>query len=517
MTRSDFACLVSALLAIIFPDAVAAAGDSAASPPFNVLFIAVDDMRDWVGFMGGYRGTVHTPHMDRLARRGTAFLNAHCAAPVCCPSRAAVMSGRYPSSTGIYNNQQWLKPHLPQLVTLPMYFRQQGYVAAGSGKLFHHTVGSNPPEQWDAYHRNRFTDNAWAYQSERMRRLYPFTPRMETPLGFPFSGLKLYSDEVDWGVLPKPEEEFDDALVVDYAIRFLQREHDRPFFLACGTFRPHLPWYIPQKYLDLYPEASIQLPEAPPDDLDDIPPAGQKLAARKRENLELVQETGKWRRAVSHYLASISFADAQIGRLLAALDSSAASSSTVIVLWSDHGWHLGEKGHWHKRTLWEAATRVPLIIVAPGVSAAGQRCHQPASLIDLYPTLVDLCELPPVEGLDGQSLVPQLRDSATTSLAPALTQSEERHCAIRDQRWRYIRYRDGSEELYDHTVDPNEWQNLAADESLLAVKQRLAGWLPPTWAPGAPDKRAYDFDPHRYTWRVRSTCAAIEGGRCDID
>lgn len=496
--------------------AIAGQQQNAASRP-NVLFIAVDDLRDWVGFMGGYPGKVHTSAMDGLAARGVAFFNAHCAAPVCCPSRAAVMTGKLPSSTGISNNQQWLKPHLPELVTLPMHFRRQGYVVAGAGKIFHHTAGNNPPEQWDAYHRNRFTDNAWAYQGKRMRALYPFTPQMETPAGFPFSGLTLYSKEVDWGALSKAEAKFDDAMAVDYAIRFLEQEHDRPFFLACGVFRPHLPWYVPAKYLEMYPEASIRLPETPTGDLDDVPAAGQKLAARKRENLELIRQKGRWKTAVRHYLASITFADAQIGRLLEALDKSAAAKNTIIVLWSDHGWHLGEKGHWHKRTLWEVATRVPLIIVAPGTGASGQRCQRPVSLIDLYPTLSELCGLPATPGLDGQSLVPQLKDSQTARRAPALTFSAERHCAVRDDRWRYIRYADGAEELYDHLVDPNEWRNVAALDEHAGVKLRLSRWIPKAWAPTAPRKTAYVFEPMTYTWRNKASGKVVNGGSTKID
>jgi arylsulfatase A-like enzyme len=483
----------------------------------NVLFIAVDDMRDWTGFMEGYSGTVLTPHMDALAARGTAFLNAHCAAPVCCPSRAAVMSGLLPSSTGIRNNQQWWKPHRPGLVTLPMAFKQNGYRVVGAGKVYHHTVGNNPPGQWDAYHRNRFTDNAWAYRRPRQRQLYPFTPIAEVPAGFPFSGLRLYSDEVDWGVLAKTEKQYDDSLAVDYSIRFLREKHERPFFLACGIFRPHLPWYVPQRYLDLYPVESVQLPRVPADDLADIPPPGQTLAARKRDNLQLIQSRGKWKEAVRHYLASISFADAQVGRLLDALYETSAAENTVVVLWSDHGWHLGEKGHWHKRTLWEAATRVPLIVVSPAVGQPRQRCVESVSLIDIYPTLVDFCSLNSNMNFDGSSLAPQLADPKTKRHRPALTQTADGHCSVRDIHWRYIRYVDGSEELYDHRVDPHEWNNVAADPDRVDVKRRLGNAIPKDWAANAPSKKAYEFDPIKYSWRVVATGATIEGGTSMID
>ncbi|NQT11102.1 MAG: sulfatase, partial [Planctomycetes bacterium] len=460
---------------------------------------------------------VHTPNIDRLAAGGTAFTNAHTAAPVCCPSRAAMMSGRLPSSTGVYGNSQWWKPHLPDLPTLPVHFRRHGYVAVGAGKLFHHTAGNNPPGQWDAYHRLTFNDDAWTRVSKRYKALYPFTKPQPVPAGFPFSGLTLYSPEVDWGALSKPEPDFDDSQTIDYGIRFLSKKHDRPFFLACGTFRPHLPWYTPQKYVDLYPLDQIKLPEAPPDDLDDVPEAGRRLALAKANDLEKVRDARKWKEAVRMYLASISFADAQVGRLLDALDRSPARENTIVVLWSDHGWHLGEKGHWHKRTLWEEATRVPLVVVAPGHGRPGQRSSRAVSLIDVFPTLNELCGLRDPPGLDGKSLVPLVDDPTARRDQPAVIVDQNRHCAVRDDRYRYIRYADGSEELYDHATDPNEWTNLAHEPSLAEVKSRLAQWIPRRWADPAPSKRAYRFDPHQYTWTVKKTGEVIEGGRCEID
>lgn len=506
----------TALTIAIWAGLLAAQGVAADSRP-NVLMIAVDDMRDWVGHLGGCPGTVHTPNIDRLAAGGTAFTNAHTAAPVCCPSRAAVMSGRLPSSTGIYGNSQWWKPHLSDLPTLPVHFRRHGYVAVGAGKLFHHTAGNNPPGQWDAYHRLTFNDDAWTRVSTRYKALYPFTKPQPVPAGFPFSGLTLYSPEVDWGVLSKPEPDFDDSQTIDYGIRFLSQKHDRPFFLACGTFRPHLPWYTPQEYVDLYPLDQIKLPEAPPDDLDDVPEAGRRLALAKANDLQKVRDARKWKEAVRMYLASISFADAQVGRLLDALDRSPARDNTIVVLWSDHGWHLGEKGHWHKRTLWEEATRVPLVVVAPGHGRPHQRSRRAVSLIDVFPTLNDLCGLPDPPGLDGTSLVPLVDNPTARRDQPAVIVDQNRHCAIRDDRYRYIRYGDGSEELYDHATDPNEWTNLAHESGMAEVKSRLARWIPRHWAAPAPSKGAYRFDPQEYTWTVKKTGEVIEGGRCDID
>ncbi|MBL62508.1 MAG: iduronate-2-sulfatase [Opitutae bacterium] len=484
---------------------------TAASP--NVLFVAVDDMNDWVGFLDGYPGEEHTPNLDRLAAQGTAFTNAHVAAPVCCPSRAAVMSGRLPTSTGIYGNQQWIKPHLPKLDTLPQTFRNHGYHAVGSGKIFHHTAGNNAPGQWDLYRRLVFTDDSWARTSPL---LYPYSPHKALPKNFPFCGITLYSREVDWGTLAKPEKDYDDAQTIDFGIEFLSKKKDKPFFLACGVFHPHLPWYVPQKYLDLYPLDSIVLPEAPSDDLDDVPKPGRQLALHKSDNLKKIRDRGKWKEAVRHYLASISFADAQVGRLLNALEKSAHAKNTIVVLWSDHGWHLGEKGHWHKRTLWEEATRVPLVIAAPSHGKPGQRCSRPVSLIDLYPTLLELCRLPPKAGLDGDSLVPLLKNPQAPRRKPAIIVEAGRHVAIRDERFRYVRYGDGSEELYDHEDDPNEWSNRAKDPKLAEVKERLAQWIPKKWAKQAPTKNAYRFDPWKYEWTVKATGDVISGGSCKI-
>jgi len=479
----------------------------------NVLFIAVDDLRDWVGFMGGYGGKVHTPHMDELASRGTAFLNAHTAAPVCCPSRAAVMSGLRPSTSGVYNNQHWWKPNLPNLVTLPEHFRNNGYIASGAGKIFHHTAGNNPPAIWDEFHRLVFNDDAFSRSAGRYLTLYPFTKSQPVPKEFPYSGIKLYSPEVDWGVLPKPENMMDDFQTVRYCTDFLERKHTKPFFLACGIFHPHLPWYVPRKYLDQYPTDQIRLPAAPPDDLNDIPKAGQKIALRKNQDLKKVQDAKKWKSAVAHYLASITYADARIGQLLKGLDQSGYAKNTIIILWSDHGWHLGEKEHWHKRTLWHVCTRVPFIVVAPGIGKSQQRSNRPVSLLDIYPTLIELCDLSKQSGLDGISLVPLLRNPRAPREQPAITVSEEWHASVVDDRYRYIRYRDGSEELYDRKADPNEWNNRATDPKLVDIKQRLIGFVPKKWAKPVETKNAFKFDPHTYTWQHKKTGKVIEGTR----
>lgn len=499
---------LGAAAAVSAPGWLAAAAEPRRRP--NVLFVAVDDMRDWTVGLGGYGGRVHTPNQQRLAKMGVEFTHAYCASPVCCPSRAAVMTGLMPYTSGIYNNGQWWKPHMPHVVTIPLHFRAHGYKVAGAGKIFHHTAGNNPPSQWDEYGRLVFRDDPW-YRGSKLN--YPWSKPGAPPKGFPFCGFKGLPHENDWGALPgKDEAHYDDAGTVDFAVEYLRRKHDKPFFLACGIFRPHLPWYVPKKYFEMYPLDKIKLPEAPADDLDDIPKEGRALSKARRSDLDKIKAAGKHKHAVQAYLASITFSDAQFGRLLDALAKTRYADNTIVVFWSDHGWHLGEKRHWHKMTLWEEATRVPLLIAAPGAAKAGARCDRPVSLVDIYPTLIDLCGLAPKGELDGLSLAPLLRDPAAKRDRAAVMAYRRGQCAVRLQRWRYIRYSDGGEELYDHDSDPNEWTNLAGRADHKAVIARLARWIPKRFAPEAPRKSAYRFDHKTYSWVHKKTGRKTRGG-----
>jgi arylsulfatase A-like enzyme len=450
-------------------------------------------MNDWVGCLG-FRD-VQTPNIDRLARRGALFSNAHCAAPLCNPSRTALLTGLRPSTTGIYDNEQWLRPHRPDIVTLPQHFRAAGYHAAGAGKVFHHVAGFNPPDQWDEFQLQVF-DDPWYRRIE----WYPWVKKIPAPARHPFNGIRNFQGEFDWGVLDGAEPEYGDTAAVSWASEFLRRSHTKPFFLAVGLWHPHIPMFAPQKYFDLYPKDRIRLPESPADDLADLPPVGQKLAAFRRDEHQRILQEGKWKDAVQAYLASISFADALIGRMIAALDASSHARNTVIVFWSDNGWHLGEKQHWHKSTLWERSTHVPVIFAGPGMRDTGKARTQPVSLLDIFPTLVELCGLPAKPEMEGKSLAPLLRN-VRAAHGPAVTTYGPGDHAVRTERWRYIRYRDGSEELYDRQADPNEWRNIATDSRHEALKRELAAYLPKTDAPPAPPRTAYDFDyvTHRWT------------------
>lgn len=469
----------------------------------NVLFLAVDDMKDWVNCLGGYEGTVHTPNIDRLARRGMLFTNAHCASPKCAPSRAAILTGLRSSTTGLYDNGHWWLPNLPNVVTMPAHFRQHGYRVAGAGKIFHHTAGNHPPNQWYDFFPLRFREDPW-FRGNKLN--YPWSRHIPNPAGFPFSQVKGLGHENDWGPIGIPDEQYDDELTLDYVVRFLRSEANtlkQPFFLACGFFRPHLPWYVPQEYFDRYSLDQIVLPTTRTDDRNDLPKVGLSFANARQADFHAIRDAKKWKHAVRAYLASITCADDRIGRVLDALDKSQAARNTIIVLWSDHGWHLGEKQHWHKSTLWEEATRVPLIISAPGYQSG--RCDRPVSLLDLYPTLTELAVVDTQSRLDGVSLVPLLRNANAAWNRPAVIEYKRGNVAVRSDRFRYIRYKDGGEELYDHDHDPLEWQNVAGEERFAQIKEHLAAWIPSDWAEAAPTKQAFQFDPDAFTWTHKTT------------
>ena len=355
-------------LACTFAAAVlsAVAVSHAAERP-NVLMIVVDDMNDWVGCLGGHPD-VKTPNIDRLAASGSLFANAHCSAPVCNPSRVSTLTGRRPSSTGIHDNSVVWHEVLPNVVTIPQHFRASGYQVVGGGKVNHHMPGFNRGSDWDEYFDQVFSN---PYQDQLSRGLD--VSHFQWPAGFPRNGLDSVRAlskppknprEFDWGATDVADHEMGDGQMVEWAVRFLEQPHDRPFFLAAGVYRPHLPFYAPRKYFDMYPLDEFAMPAIRSDDLEDLPEAGRAMAQDRGEDFALVVREGKHRELVQAYLASITFADALVGKLLDALEQSDAADNTIVVFWSDHGWHLGEKQHLHKFTLWERSTHVPFIIVA---------------------------------------------------------------------------------------------------------------------------------------------------------
>ena len=452
------ACLVFLLAAELCVHTEAA--ETSKQKP-NILFIAVDDLNDWIGCLGGHPDG-QSPNIDRLASRGTLFTRSYCSAPACNPSRVAMMTGMLPSNTGVYVNPQPWRPVLKDVQTLPQHLRKHGYYAAGSGKIYH----------------GRYDDDAsWNDYLKKGGDPKPTQKVLKDPHS--------KAGGIVWGVLDVEDSEMNDYRMADYAIDFLSKEHDKPFFLACGIYRPHMPWQVPRKYYDLFPPEKVTLPKVLAGDLDDVPPAGIKMA-RPQGDHATIQKTGNWRYAVQAYLASIKFADGQVGRVLDALDKSPHAKNTIIVLWGDHGWHLGEKEHWRKFSLWEEACRAPLMIVAPGVTKPGGQCGRTVDFVDVFPTLCDLCGVPRRDNLDGQSLVPLLKNGESEWNHPALTAHGKGNYSVRTERWRFTRYENGDEELYDHDADPMEWKNLANETSLAAVREELAAHFPKTNAPNAP-------------------------------
>ncbi|MCX6326946.1 MAG: sulfatase [Bacteroidia bacterium] len=481
---------------------------------YNVLFITVDDMRDYVGYLGGYGGKVHTPNMDRLASMGVAFTNAHTSVTVSCPSRNAMLTGKRPSTTGLYNNDQWWKAALPELVPMPQYFRNNGYYTAGAGKIFHHTPGNNPPCSWDEYQAQVF-DDPWVFAEwspEKYWLNYGYrTPKVPFPNWKPLNGIPTLGAEMDWGAIPgKKDGDYGDVQIVNFARKFLAQKHEKPFFLALGTFRPHIPWHVPQKYFDMYPLDSIVLPIIKEDDLNDIPEAGKKLALDNND-YNLIKDAGKYKEAIQAYLACITFADTQLGDILEALKKSDYNDNTIIVFWSDHGWHFGTKQHWHKQTLWEECTRIPFIIKVPGITKPNSVCDKPVDMVNVFPTLITLCGLPKMDGLDGHDMTPLLKNPGSEWNYPAITEIKVGHVAIRSQNWRYIHYNDGTEELYDRINDPNEWTNLAGDVKYNNIIEMHRKWIPASFAKPVPGKASYYFDPCTYTFMNRETGAFVDG------
>lgn len=423
---------------------------SAADKP-NVLMIAVDDLNHWVGYLGRNNQT-KTPNLDALAARGVSFTHAYCAAPVCNPSRTALMSGMRPSTTGVYNNGQDFRPHVARELTLNATFKKAGYNLYGCGKIYHGSYDRK--DEWDDYLKPSGDPKPKPGQNDGV------------------GGIK-------FAPLDCKDEDLEDYRIADYAIEHLNQKHDKPFFISCGFHKPHMPWNVPQKYYDKFPLESIQLPPYQKDDLKDVPSAGVAMAKPNGDHKAIV-ESGRWKDAVQGYLAAINYLDMNVGRVIAALDKSAYKNNTIVVLWGDHGWHLGEKDHWRKFALWEEATRMPYIWVVPGMTKAGGVCNSPVDLMSIYPTLCELASIEKPGHLEGVSIKPLLSNPSAEWKNVAVTTHGYKNHAVRSDRWRYIRYEDGGEELYDHSKDEFEWTNLAEDSLLAKVKAELAKALPKT-------------------------------------
>lgn len=455
--------LVFALLASFVP--LISAADAAPKPAKpNVLFFAIDDLNHWVGYLGRNPQTI-TPNIDRLAARGVWFTRSYCAAPVCNPSRAALMSGLRPFTSGVYENGNDWRRVIPEDLPLTTTFRKAGYYVCGAGKIYHGRYERR--SEWDDYLGDEGKDPQ---------------PKGDT-------GVRA----IKFAPLDCGDEDLREWKIVNYGIEQLQKKHDKPLFLAVGLHKPHMPWNVPRKYFDMHPLDKIELPPYREDDLDDLPITGVRLANYEGEgDHTAILKSGRWKDAIQGYLAAITYCDAMVGRLLDAFDKSAYATNTIICFWSDHGWHLGEKHHWRKFALWEEATRSPLIWVVPGLTKPNSRCDRTVDFMSIYPTLTDLCGIPTPKHVQGESIRTLLADPKAAWDKPAITTYKFMNHAVRSEGWRLIRYADGGEEFYDESKDPYEWTNLATKTEFAAKRKELSRWLPKENKPDIGRQRASD-------------------------
>lgn len=474
--------LFSAALFVVFMSVATAC----AKQP-NVLFLAVDDMNDWIGSLGATPRAI-TPNLDKLAARGVNFSNVHTPGVYCAPARAAIFSGQYASTTGCYRSSDYFTDH-PEIEGLPLSFSKAGYTTLGVGKLYHHMPGSIDVRGWDEFYLRKPSQRKEGWSLDNWTEETPF------PDPFPASVFNKGKEIkgglfLEWAGLPNDkEEEMADTIRVSWAVDQLGKKHDKPFFLACGIYAPHFPNYCPQKYFDLYDRDKIELPPIKVDDLEDLPERMKRAKTARSKIHKELEAKGAVKDAIHGYLACMSYADAMMGRVLDALEKSPYADNTIVVLWSDHGYHHGEKYDWGKHTLWERTSNVPFIWAGPGVKK-GAVTDVTASLIDMYPTFVEMCGLPkPHQKLEGTSLASTLenpevakdRDVYLPYMAPG-------EYAIINKDWRYITYGDDGEELYDLKSDPNEWNNLAENPKYEDTKRLLRKSAPKKFSPAAPKR-----------------------------
>ena len=437
--------------------------------PLNVLFIAVDDMNNDLGCYG--HSLVQSPNIDRLSQMGTRFERAYCQYPFCGPSRASIMMGLRPSTTGHYRNNLHIREQMPDVVTLSQMFRNNGYFAARVGKIYHYrnpndigTDSFDDPDSWD------YTFNPRGRDKDEEDLLIDYTPQ------------RSIGSSLNWMMANGAGEEQTDGVGATEVIRLLEERKDEPFFIAAGFYRPHCPFVAPKRYFDLYPYDQITLPDEPADDLDDIP----EIAFWTNPPYWGLNEEQR-RHTIRAYYSTISFVDAQVGRLLEAMDRLELWENTIVVFWSDHGYLLSEHGQWMKQSLFEESARVPLIIVSPDQSSRGRASYRTVELVDLYPTLADLTGLTPPPALEGVSLRSLLDEPDAQWDRPAFTEAW-RHgkpgYSVRTERWRYNEwdYGEAGLELYDHENDPNEYTNLAHDPEYAEVVAELSALIQENWA-----------------------------------
>jgi arylsulfatase A-like enzyme len=462
--------IVTILLGILFFSCNKKVVESTANQKPNVLFIAIDDLNHWIEPLGGNE-QAHTPNLMKFSKEAVNFTKAYCASPGCNPSRGAILTGYHTYTSGLYSNyQDWRKiPKMTSNPTLNSYFKENGYYTAGAGKIYHYTQIDTTG--WDTYFPSKTQPMPKEYLPE------------ERPLNMP--QFKYMYKMFDWGALDIADNQTGDYKSVGFIKEQLSQHHEKPFFLACGIYRPHVPWYVPKKYFDLFPLDSIKLPATQAEDLIDISDFAKKEIIERGGNYHShVLAAQQEKKAVQGYLASMAYADAMFGDLIEALNKSTYAENTIVVLWSDHGWQLGEKEHWRKFALWENVNKSMLMFKSPKIekiiplgSAIGNT-NSLASLVDIYPTLIELAGLPPRKDLDGKSLVPILKKPKELDDRAIITTYDYGSYSVRYKNWHYIQYIDGSIELYNLETDPREWTNLHQDPTHNQTIKMLATYIP---------------------------------------
>lgn len=442
----------------------------------NVLFILMDDMCDWANYLGGHNQVI-TPNLDRLANRGVGFSNAYAAVPFSNPSRASLLTGLPPTVTGIYQNTHEMQDSkaVDKCIILPEHFHNNGYYTLWSGKVFHNRPGEKRLTQM------------WDDMSHRDGGYGPWMKNMPRPeKGMDWRGFEAWTG---------PDTDFPDVVNSRYVIDFLNKKHEKPFFVSMGIYRPHAPYTAPKRFYDKYDPAHIQRPAILEGDLDDIPPyALEKFfppVCSVREELPLWKKNGHWEKLIHAYLASVTFADEVVGNILDALEASPYADHTIVVLVGDNGFHQGQKERFGKMALWREACHVPFIISLPQRLQA--KIDSPVSLLDIYPTLVSLCELPPVSGLEGNDLAPLLANPTMEWDKPCLSNYFQGNFVVHYKNWNYIRYVDGSAELYNIAEDENEFYNIVDKPENQELIRKLTPYIPTTWEKPLPNRKKHSL------------------------
>ncbi|MFY0606463.1 MAG: sulfatase [Cyclobacteriaceae bacterium] len=492
MRRVIYPCIIAVLGFVSCNQANKA--DQLPEPKPNVLFISIDDLNTWLGALGGF-SNAKTPNIDKLAAQGVIFSNAHCQAPLCGPSRASIMTGLRPSTTGIYgmigdDNIRLDNPVTEQVTFLPEFFGQQGYHTMGIGKLFH----SHAPE------------GLFDESGGRVPRFGPYPKKRFVWEGFAEDRENYGRTNTDWGAFPESDMLMPDHQASNWIIERLKKEYDKPFFMAVGYQRPHVPLYVPQKWFDMHPLEGIETPPYQADDMQDVPEIGQLINyLPMMPTTDWAIESGEWPKIVQAYQACVSFVDNEVGRVLDALEKSGHADNTVIVLWSDHGYRLGEKGTFAKHALWDPATKAPLLFAAPGLPK-GKVIDEPVEMLSIYPTLLELCGLPANKENEGKSLVDLMQGNADDNSVAITTFGMNNH-TVRSADYRYIRYENGGEEFYDYTTDPNEWVNQVANKEYAAEIDKLRRLLPSVNRPWATHSN-YKFQKYFVDQKVKTSLSS---------